>query len=72
VYAYLREELVNEGPTSSNSNHMLKNSPNLMHFFMLMENIFSSDLEDTGINNKPSAWYKTFKEANSLSWESTS
>jgi len=51
---------------------MRKNCPNLMHFFMLMENIFSSDLEETGINNKPSAWYKTFKEANSLSWESTS
>jgi hypothetical protein len=77
VYAYLREELVNDGPTSSNGNDLRKNCPNLMHFFFLMENIFGSDVENYGthvaknhgINHKDKAWYKSFREKNDLLWK---
>ena len=78
VYAYLREELVNDGPTSSNGNDLRKNCPNLMHFFFLMENIFGHDVEDYGVHvekshgsldHKNDSWYKSFKKANDLKWE---
>lgn len=69
VYAYLREELVNDGLDKKNGAHLRKSCPNLMQFFVLMENIFSSDVDNEhGIDHKSSEWYAKFKEDNSLNW----